>query len=302
VTFLVRYRPVALKPGTRLGPYEITSPLGAGGMGEVYRARDTRLDRDVAIKILPERFASNATFRSRFERETKAVAALSHPNILAIHDVGVEGGVPFSVTEMLRGGTLREAMAGAPLAPRRAVEFGIQVARGLAAAHDRGIVHRDLKPDNIFITQDGQAKILDFGLALATAPAEGADLTHAPTLGPGTEPGTVLGTIGYMSPEQVRGQPLDARSDLFSLGAVLYEMLAGRRAFQADTAADTMTAILREDPPELHESGRMIPPALDRIVRHCLEKNPQDRFHSAHDLGLALRATLGGSSELKRFP
>jgi Tol biopolymer transport system component len=264
-------------------------------MGEVYRARDTRLDRDVAIKILPERFASNATFRSRFERETKAVAALSHPNILAIHDVGVEGGVPFSVTEMLRGGTLREAMAGAPLSPRRAVEFGIQVARGLAAAHDRGIVHRDLKPDNIFVTQDGQAKILDFGLALAIAPAEGADLTHAPTLGPGTEPGTVLGTIGYMSPEQVRGQPLDARSDLFSLGAVLYEMLAGRRAFQADTAADTMSAILREDPPELHDSGYMIPPALDRIVRHCLEKNPLLRFQTARDLAFSLEAAMTAS-------
>jgi eukaryotic-like serine/threonine-protein kinase len=264
-------------------------------MGEVYRARDTRLDRDVAIKILPERFASNPTFRSRFERETKAVAALSHPNILAIHDVGIEGGVPFSVTEMLRGGTLREAMTGAPLSPRRAVEFGIQVARGLAAAHDRGIVHRDLKPDNIFITEDGHAKILDFGLALAIAPAEGGDLTHAPTLGPGTEPGTVLGTIGYMSPEQVRGQPLDARSDLFSLGAVLYEMLAGRRAFQADTAADTMTAILREEPPELHESGRMIPPALDRIVRHCLEKNPLLRFQTARDLAFNLEAALTAS-------
>jgi Tol biopolymer transport system component len=264
-------------------------------MGEVYRARDTRLDRDVAIKILPERFASNATFRSRFERETRAVAALSHPNILAIHDVGVEGGVPFSVTEMLRGGTLREAMAGAPLSPRRAVEFGIQIARGLAAAHDRGIVHRDLKPDNIFITQDGQAKILDFGLALAVAPAEGGDLTHAPTLGPGTEPGTVLGTIGYMSPEQVRGQPLDARSDLFSLGAVLYEMLAGRRAFQADTAADTMTAILREEPADLHESGRMIPPALDRIVRHCLEKNPAQRFQTARDLAFSLEAAMTAS-------
>jgi len=264
-------------------------------MGEVYRARDTRLDRDVAIKILPERFASNPAFRSRFERETKAVAALSHPNILAIHDVGVEGGVPFSVTEMLRGGTLREAMAGAPLAPRRAVELGLQVARGLAAAHDRGIVHRDLKPDNIFVTHDGQAKILDFGLALAVAPAEGGDLTHAPTLGPATEPGTVLGTIGYMSPEQVRGQPLDARSDLFSLGAVLYEMLAGRRAFQADTAADTMTAILREDPPELVETGRPIPPALDRIVRHSLEKNPAQRFQTARDLAFSLEAAMTAS-------
>ena len=270
-------------------------------MGEVYRARDTRLDRDVAIKILPERLASNATFRSRFERETRAVAALSHPNILAIHDVGVEGGVPFSVTEMLRGGTLREAMAGAPLSPRRAVELGMQVARGLAAAHDRGIVHRDLKPDNIFITQDGQAKILDFGLALATAPAEGADLTQASTLGPGTEPGTVLGTIGYMSPEQVRGQPLDARSDLFSLGAVLYEMLAGRRAFQADTAADTMSAILREDPTELHESGRMIPPALDRIVRHCLEKNPAQRFQTARDLAFSLEAAMTASGSGPAF-
>jgi Tol biopolymer transport system component len=285
-----------LKPGTRLGPYEIAGPLGAGGMGEVYRARDTRLERDVAVKVLPERVAGNAEFRARFEREARAVAALSHPNILAIHDVGVEGGVSYSVTEMLRGGTLRERMAGATLPLRKAVDIALQVARGLAAAHDRGFVHRDLKPDNIFITEDDHAKILDFGLARATAPAEEGGLTHAPTLGPGTQPGTVLGTVGYMSPEQVRGLALDARSDLFAFGTVLYEMLSGKRAFQADTAADTMTAILREEPPELVDSGRNIPPALDRIVRHCLEKTPALRFQTARDLVFSLEASTAAST------
>jgi len=291
-----------LAPGTRLGPYEIVGPLGAGGMGEVYRARDTRLDREVAVKILPERFATRPETRARFEREARAVAPLSHPNILALHDVGSAGDIAYTVTELLEGATLGQRLAEGALPVRKAVEYALQAGRGLQAAHDRGLVHRDLKPDNIFITDDGQVKLLDFGLARAAGAGEGddstsggaADVSRVATRGPMTEPGTVLGTVGYMSPEQVRGQPLDARSDLFSFGAVLFEMLTGRRAFSAGTAADTMTAILREDPPEMHGSGRAVPPALDRIVRHCLEKNPAERFQTARDLIFSLEA-IGGS-------
>jgi Tol biopolymer transport system component len=285
-----------LAAGARLGPYVISGPLGAGGMGEVYRARDTRLERDVAIKILPERLAADPVARARFERESRAVAALSHPNILAIHDVGIEAGTPYSVTELLEGSTLRERLSGDGVPIRKALDWALQVAQGLAAAHDRGIVHRDLKPDNIFITSDGRAKILDFGLAKSSDPAEGGPLTQAPTLGPGTEPGTVLGTVGYMSPEQVRGKPLDARSDLFSFGAILYEMMSGRRAFAADTAADTMTAILREDPADLPADRRDVPPALERLARHCLEKNAADRFQSTRDLVFSLQAVSGPTS------
>jgi Tol biopolymer transport system component len=265
-------------------------------MGEVYRARDTRLERDVAIKILPERLAADPAARARFERESRAVAALSHPNILAIHDVGIEAGTPYSVSELLEGSTLRERLAGDGVPLRKGLDWALQIAQGLAAAHDRGIVHRDLKPENVFITADGRAKILDFGLAKSAEPAEGAPLTQAPTLGPGTEPGTVLGTVGYMSPEQVRGRPLDARSDLFSFGAILYEMMSGRRAFAADTAADTMTAILREDPPDLPADRGAGPQALERIVRHCLEKNPADRFQSTRDLVFSLQAAMGLAS------
>ena len=270
-------------------------------MGEVYRARDTRLDRDVAVKILPERLAGNAGLESRFAREAKAVAALSHPNILAIHDIGIADGIPFSVTELLEGATLRDRIGESPLPVRKAVDYALQTARGLAAAHDKGIVHRDLKPENIFITDDGRAKILDFGLARATETESGSSLTGLPTQSPGTEPGTVLGTVGYMSPEQVRGLAVDARSDLFSFGAVLFEMLSGRRAFKGDTAADTMTAVLREDPPELTLAARSIPPALDRIVRHCLEKNPAERFQSTRDLVFSLEAlsTASGSGAVE---
>jgi serine/threonine protein kinase len=251
-------------------------------MGEVYRARDTRLDRDVAIKILPERLAGNAGLESRFAREAKAVASLSHPNILALHDIGIAEGIPFSVTELLEGATLRDRISGSPLPVRKAVDYALQTARGLAAAHDKGIVHRDLKPENIFITDDGRAKILDFGLARATETESGSSLTGLPTQSPGTEPGTVLGTVGYMSPEQVRGLPVDARSDLFSFGTVLYEMLSGRRAFQGDTAADTMTAVLREDPPgpratfrrhsnasSVIVSRRALPSAFNRPAISC---------------------------------
>jgi dipeptidyl aminopeptidase/acylaminoacyl peptidase len=282
-----------LAPETRLGPYVIVSALGAGGMGEVYRARDAKLSRDVAIKVLPAEFSARPDALARFEREAKAVAALSHPNILAIHDFGTEGGTAYAVTELLDGETLRDALAHGPLPVRRAVEYAIQMARGLAAAHDKGIVHRDLKPENVFITADERVKILDFGLARQDA-ATGGSGTLAPTLNSPTEPGTVLGTVGYMAPEQVRGTVVDWRADIFSFGAVLYEMVAGQRAFQRETAAETMTAILREEPPEM-PSDRAIPSAVDRIVRHCLEKKPEARFRSAHDLAFAL-GTVAGST------
>ncbi|HYV17485.1 MAG TPA: protein kinase [Verrucomicrobiae bacterium] len=290
---------MTLPAGSRLGPYEILGPLGAGGMGEVYRARDTRLGREVAIKILPESLAADPDALARFEREARAVAALSHPNILAIHDFGVEGGRAFSVTELLEGRTLRERLADGPLPVRKATECAAQVARGLAAAHDRGVVHRDLKPENLFVTEDGRVKILDFGLAKVEAAGEvGGDASNAtqtPTRHLATRPGVVLGTIGYMSPEQVRGTAIDHRTDLFSLGAVLYEMLTGQRAFRGATAADTMTAILREDPPALSGIDRAVPPALERLVNHCLEKNPAERFQSARDLAFHLEATSGAS-------
>ncbi len=290
---------MSLAPGTRLGPYEILAPIGAGGMGEVYRARDSRLDRDVAIKILPPHLTGSPEARARFEREAKAVAALSHPNILALHDIGTAGEIWYSVAELLEGSTLAERLASGPIPARKAIEIGLQIARGLAAAHDRGFVHRDLKPANIFLTGDGLVKILDFGLARGpVAEAEGG-LSRADTRGPATAPGTVLGTYGYMFPEQVRGQAVDGRSDLFAFGAVLYEMLSGRRAFQADTAADTMSAILREEPEELLLSGpRAIPPVLERVVRHCLEKNPAQRFQSARDLIFTLEAQEAGSGSV----
>jgi serine/threonine-protein kinase len=280
---------MTLPAGTKLGPYEILAPLGAGGMGEVYRARDTRLDRDVAVKVLPESLASDPASLARFEREAKAVAALSHPNILAIHDFGKTGGVSYAVTELLEGETLKQRIVGAPLPPRKAVEFGRQIALGLAAAHDRGIVHRDLKPENLFVTRGGLLKILDFGLAGPAGPAPDQDGTHAPTTpGTRTEPGTVLGTAGYMSPEQVRGKAVDHRSDLFSVGLVLYEMVAGRKAFEAESSVETMMAVLRDDPPPLSASGRDLPAGFEEIVTHCLEKSPEERFQSARDLAFAL--------------
>jgi len=281
-------------PGTRLGPYEILATLGAGGMGEVYRARDTRLDREVAIKVLPERMAADQEALARFAREAKAVAALSHPNILAIHDYGVEGSTAYSVTEMLVGDTLRERIGGAPIPQRKAMDYALQIAQGLAAAHDRGIVHRDLKPENLFITQDGRVKILDFGLAKLGAPAS-TDATALPTLDGATKPGTIMGTMAYMSPEQMRGQAVDHRADIFAFGTILYEMLTGRPAFRRDTAADTTSAILREEPPELSQTGAGTSPELERIVSHCLEKNPAMRFQSARDLAFNLETLTGGS-------
>ena len=291
---------MSLAPGTRLGPYEVMTPLGSGGMGEVYRARDPKLNREVAIKILPEALAADPAALARFEREAQAVAALSHPNVLAIHDFGVEGGAPYAVMELLEGQTLREQMRDGAVPPRKATEYALQIAAGLAAAHARGITHRDLKPENVFVMRDGQVKILDFGLA-KQRPAALADASVAATrdveTGPGTVLGTVLGTVGYMAPEQVRGQDADHRADIFALGAILYELLAGRRAFQGATPADTLSAILKEDPPQLTTTATApVPPALDRIVRRCLEKNPDERFQSARDVAFALEAISGSGS------
>ncbi len=276
-----------LAPGTRLASYEIVGALGAGGMGEVYRAHDARLDREVAVKVLPEQLTASPDALARFEREAKAVASLSHPNILSIFDFGSQGGVSYAVMELLQGATLREKLDAGPVSQRQAVDWCLQVARGLSAAHGKGVVHRDLKPENVFVTTDGHVKILDFGLAKRLE-AEPSPDTNAPTGTGHTEPGTVMGTMGYMSPEQLRGLPVDHRSDLFSFGAILYELLSGRKAFKRDTSSDTIAAILKEEPPELAESGRNVSPALDHIVRHCLEKDRENRFQSAKDVAFAL--------------
>jgi eukaryotic-like serine/threonine-protein kinase len=278
-----------LSPGTRLGSYEIIAPLGSGGMGEVYRARDSRLNRDVAVKVLAHRLIHNPEALARFKREAQAVAALSHPNVLSLFDYGESDGTVFAVMELLDGETLRARLASGPLSQRKAVELAVQIARGLAAAHERGIVHRDLKPENVFLTRDGQVKVLDFGLARLAVTAPDGGVTSSPTPSLPTRPGIVMGTPGYMSPEQVRGQAADPRSDIFAFGAIFYEMLAGRRAFRGETAAEAMTAALREEPPELPAS---VPPSLDRIVCHCLEKNREQRFQSARDLAFALEAIL----------
>jgi len=292
---------LGLASGTKLGSYEIVAPLGAGGMGEVYRARDARLDRHVAVKVLPAHLSQDPVALARFEREAKAVAATSHPNILAIFDFGTADGVAYAVTELLEGETLRARIAGGALPVRKVVDYATQIADGLAAAHEHRIVHRDLKPENLFVTREGRVKILDFGLARQTMALSTVD-TESPTVSPGTEPGTVMGTVGYMSPEQVRGLPADAPSDIFSFGAVLYEMASGRRAFQGESAAETMHAVLKEEPPSLLETGRTLPPALDRIVSHCLEKRPEQRFHSAHDLAFQLKALDAGTGTSAAVP
>ena len=277
-----------LTTGLKLGPYEIQNSLGAGGMGEVYRARDARLDRTVAIKVLPASFSSDRDRLQRFIQEARAAAGLNHPNILSIFDIGEEQGAPYIVSELLEGETLRDRLRMGPIPVRKAVEFALQAARGLAAAHEKGIVHRDLKPENLFLTEDGHLKILDFGLAKLTRPEGESGAADAATVQAVTEPGLVMGTVGYMAPEQVRGKAADARSDLFAFGAILYEMISGKRAFHGETAADTMSAILKEDPPELSETSRNVPPGLERIVHHCLEKNPAQRFQSARDLAFDL--------------
>ena len=279
----------------RLGPYEIIGLLGAGGMGEVYRAHDARLGREVAIKVLPGAWAADPERLQRFEQEARAAAALNHPNILAVHDIGTSGDAPYIVTELLDGGTLRDTLSAGALPQRRAVEYAMQIAQGLAAAHEKGIVHRDLKPENLFVTSDERVKILDFGLAKlmqAESAFAGASLLPTgavdPAARPNTVPGMVMGTVGYMAPEQVRGVSADHRADVFAFGAILYEMLAGRRAFRGDTAMDTMSAILKEDPPELAGTDRPIAPGLQRIVSRCLEKTPAARFQSTRDLAFAL--------------
>jgi serine/threonine protein kinase len=293
---------MTLSPGTKLGSYEILAPIGAGGMGEVYHARDPRIGRDVAVKVLPAAFSNDPERLRRFEQEARSAGVLNHPNILAIHDVGAHDGVPYVVSELLDGETLRDRLKVGTLPPRKAIEIGAQIALGLAAAHEHGIVHRDLKPENLFVTKDGRVKILDFGLAKLNAPdREGAPHASAPTLQADTGPGAVWGTVGYMSPEQVRGNPVDHRSDIFALGAILYEMLSGKRAFQGASPADTVSAILREDPPELTKTVEAIPPALERVVRHCLEKSPGERFQSARDLAFDL-AEISGLSGSHAVP
>ena len=286
-----------LVAGARVGPYEVASLLGAGGMGEVYRARDLRLGREVALKVLPASVASDVDRLRRFELEAKAVAALNHPNILAVFDIGNDDGRSYIASELLEGESLRTRIAGSALPVRKALDYAIQIAHGLAAAHDKGIVHRDLKPENLFVTRDGRVKILDFGLAKLlpseSAPVSSQDFTLSQAV-EGTTPGTLLGTVGYMSPEQVRLLPVDARSDLFSFGAILYEMLSGQRAFRGETPTDTMHAILRADPPEL-SLGQNTSPTITRVVRHCLEKSPDERFQSARDLAFDLQAITEAS-------
>jgi Tol biopolymer transport system component len=288
-----------LTPGSKLGPYEIVSLLGAGGMGEVYRARDSRLKREVAVKVLPQALSLDADRLRRFEQEALATAALNHPNILAVFDIGTHEGSPYVVSELLEGETLRERVRGGPVVLRKALDYALQIAHGLAAAHEKGIIHRDLKPENLFITKDGRVKILDFGLAKLTQPEAGAHTLLA-TATQATEAGVVMGTAGYMSPEQVRGATVDPRSDIFSFGAILYEMLSGKRAFHGESPADTMSAILKEDPPDLSETGRNVSPALERIVQHCLEKNPESRFHSASDIAFDLEHLSGTSGASAR--
>lgn len=283
--------------GTTLSHYQVLEKLGAGGMGVVYRARDPRLGREVAVKVLPPSFSADAKRLHRFEQEARAAGMLNHPNVLAIYDVGTHEGSPYLVSELLEGETLRARLGAGALPLSKVFDYAVQIAMGLAAAHEKGIVHRDLKPENLFLTRDGRVKILDFGLAKLAHP-EREDRTDAPTLPRNTEPGVALGTVGYMSPEQVRGQDADARSDLFAVGAIVYEMLTGRRAFQRETKVETMNAILSEDPPESTDAS----PGLTRLVRRCLEKRPEERFQSARDLGFALEALSGTSGASVALP
>jgi serine/threonine protein kinase len=286
---------VTLDAGSRLGPYEIVSALGAGGMGEVYRAKDSRLGREVAIKVLPAAVAQDPERLRRFEQEARAASAIHHPNLLTVFDVGSHEGTAYLVTELLSGESLRDLMSRGPLTTKKACEIATQASKGLAAAHEKGIVHRDLKPENLFVTKDGITKILDFGLAKVEPPQpSSANVADSSTLLE-TSAGTVLGTVGYMSPEQLRGERADARSDLFSLAVVLHEMLAGARPFAGNTAPEVMSAILRDEPSPLTVpdggDGR-----LESIVRRCLEKRPEHRFQSARDLAFALETLAGAAS------
>jgi len=294
-----------LAPGTMLGPYKILTAIGAGGMGEVYRAQDTRLGRDVAVKVLTRNLSNDADALRRFEQEARAAGMLNHPNILAIYDIGDEGGLRYIVSELLEGESLRARIRQSPIPPRKALDYAAQIARGLAAAHERSIVHRDLKPENLFITRDGHVKILDFGLAKLAGP-------RLPNAMPGneneltlpttpTEPGRLMGTVGYMAPEQVRGGSGDNRSDIFAFGVILYEMLAGVPAFRGDSPIETLNSILKDDPPDFFELNVRVPGALDRVVRHCLEKNPDERFQSARDLAFDLGSLSGLTSQAISF-
>jgi serine/threonine protein kinase/Tol biopolymer transport system component len=286
--------------GSRLGPYEISSVIGAGGMGEVYRARDTKLGRDVAIKVLPLSLSSDPDRLRRFEQEARAAASLSHANVLAVFQMGTYEGAPYLVSELLEGRTLREQLKRGPMTLRKVIDCGAQIARGLAAAHEKGIVHRDLKPENLFLTKDGHVKILDFGLARLLS-HHGTDDASAPTISNLTEPGATMGTVGYMSPEQVSGKTTDHRADIFAFGVVLYEMVTGKRAFKKATSAETMTAILNEDPEGISQFASKAHPALERIVQRCLEKRPEQRFQSASDLAFALE-TLTDSGGISAVP
>ena len=283
---------MALPLGTKLGPYEIVAPLGAGGMGEVYRARDTRLNRDVAIKILPAAFSDDAQCLDRFEREARILSTLNHPNLLSIYDVGSQDSIHYLVSELLDGEMLRLRIQEGKIPGRKAQDYAVQIAKGLAAAHEKGVVHRDLKPENIFVTADGRIKILDFGLAKQNVPGDSEKTSSRDSL---TEQGTVMGTVGYMSPEQVRGNTADSRSDIFSFGAIFYEMLTGTRAFKGNSSVETMHAILREDPPETPTTDGKISPGTDRVMRRCLEKTSNERFQSARDLAFALEGLSGTS-------
>ncbi len=292
----------SLAPGTRLGPYEVLHPLGAGGMGEVYRARDPRLGRDVAVKVLPRDFARDEGRLRRFQVEARAVAALSHPHVLSIFDTGLHEGVPFLVMELLEGETLGERLGRGPLPPRRAAELAAQVARGLSAAHEKGIVHRDLKPDNIFLTEAGPAKILDFGLA-KLLPAQGLQLPGGDSTHPGpleasaTQSGILVGSVRYMSPEHAKGEEIDPRADLFALGIILFEAISGHRPFEGGSAAEVLSAILRDDPPPLTAPKGPLPLGLRSVILHCLEKSPEDRFQSAKDLAFELELIAAAAGE-----
>src|SRR5271163_4758166 len=286
---------MALVAGYRLGPFEILALLGAGGMGEVYRARDASLKRDVAIKVLPASYSRDSERLRRFQLEAESAAALNHPNILSIFHIGQHDGSPYIVSELLEGETLRDRLRRGSMRLREALDIAVQIAHGLAAAHEKGIVHRDLKPENLFVTKDGRVKILDFGLAKLKQHEPDPD-GAAPTITQKTDPGMVMGTAGYMSPEQVRGKTVDHRADIFALGAVLYEMLTGRRAFQRSTSAETMTAVLNDDPPSISQIVQTTSPGLQRVVHRCLEKNPDQRFYSAHDLAFALEALSDSGS------
>src|SRR5438876_6760030 len=282
------------QPGDTVGGYKVLDVVGRGGMGEVYRARDTRLKRDVAIKVLPRAFAADGERLHRFEQEARSAAALNHPNIVSVHDMGTADGSPYIVFELLEGQNLRQLLRQGPIPVSKVLNYAIQAAHGLAAAHDAGIVHRDLKPDNLFVTTDGRLKILDFGLAKLTRTGTAPD-GSAGEIPMETESGRIFGTLDYMSPEQVRGQRVDHRSDIFSFGAILYELFAAKKAFAGDSSADTISAILHQDPPELTRATPPVDPAVDRSIRRCLEKNPLERFQSAHDLAFQLEMAAEGS-------